>query len=148
MSIWFWIWLIVAASLFVTEMLTVTFFVLPFAIGATTAMIVSLFNWGVGWQWVVFLVVSVLALAVCRPLANRLTRGSTTKSGVDRLIGLDAVIMDQAAPSGMRRAKVDGELWNVMLEPGLEGYTSEIAIGERVYIMGVEGTRLIVRRYQ
>ncbi|MCL2136490.1 MAG: NfeD family protein [Coriobacteriia bacterium] len=148
MTIWFWLWLILAASLLVSEMLTVTFFLLPFAIGAIAAWLVNAIGLGVGWQWVVFLTVSIATLAAFRPLARRLTQGPSTKSGVDRLVGLDAIVIDQEAPLGLRRAKVDGEIWNIVLEPGFEEFTKDLRTDERVYVMRVEGTRLIVRRYQ
>ena len=148
MDLWFWIWLILAAALFISEMMSVTFFILPFAVGATAAMIANLCGLGLIWQWVIFILVSIVSLAACRPLANRLSRGSSAKSGVDRLIGMDAVIIDHPAPLGMRRAKVAGDLWNIALEPGLEHLVNELFVGERVYIMRIDGTRLIVRRYQ
>ena len=148
MTIWFWLWLVAAAALFISEMLSATLFLLPFAVGAIAAWIFNMLGLGIVWQWLVFLVVSIISLVALRPLARRLSSGPTVKSGVDRLIGLDAVIIDQPAPLGLRRAKVDGEVWNVGLEPGFEYMIGDLRIDERVYVMRVEGTRLIVRRYQ
>jgi len=148
MVVWFWLWLILAASLFIGEMITVTLILLPFAIGATAAWLANIIGLSLGLQWFCFAVVSIVALVSLRPLAARLTRGSNVRAGVDRLVGMDAAIVDQPAPAGMRRAKVDGELWNVILEPGFESLTEDLAVDERVYVMQIDGTRLVVRRYQ
>ena len=148
MVVWFWLWLILAASLFIGEMITVTLILLPFAIGATAAWLANIIGLNLGLQWFCFAVVSIVALVSLRPLAARLTRGSNVRAGVDRLVGMDAAIVDQPAPAGMRRAKVDGELWNVILEPGFESLTEDLAVDERVYVMQIDGTRLVVRRYQ
>ncbi|MCL2631704.1 MAG: NfeD family protein [Coriobacteriia bacterium] len=148
MRIWFWLWILLAAGLLVCEMLTTTLFLLPFAFGAAVAWFLNFINLSLFWQWLAFLVVSVVSLAALRPLARRLTQGETTKSGVDRLIGMDALIIDQPAPVGLRRAKIDGESWNVVLEPGFEQFTGDLVVGERVFVLGIEGTRLVVRRYQ
>ena len=147
MTTWFWFWLIVAAGLLIGEMLTVTFFLLPFAVGAIAALVANLIGLSLTVQWFVFLILSIIALAAFRPLAKRLTRGDSAKVGVDRLSGLDAVIIDQPAPEGLRRAKVSGETWNVALEQGFEWMTNDLQVGEHVYVLHVEGTRLIVRRY-
>jgi membrane protein implicated in regulation of membrane protease activity len=57
-------------------------------------------------------------------------------------------VLDQPAPVGLRRAKVDGEIWNISLEPGYEQYINELVEGERVFVLAIEGTKLIVRRYR
>ena len=148
MTAWFWLWLLLAAGLLVAEMLSVTFFLIPFSVGAIAAWLANMIGLGLFWQWLVFLVVSLVALAMFRPLARRLTQGANAKVGVDRLIGLDALVLDQPAPVGLRRAKVDGEIWNISLEPGYEQYINELVEGERVFVLAIEGTKLIVRRYR
>lgn len=148
MTAWFWLWLILAASLTIAEMCTATFFILPFAVGATAAMAANLLGLGLVGQWAAFIGLTLLALAACRPLANSLTRrGADARSGVDRLLGQDGVIINQPAPAGLSRAKVLGEVWNVVLEPGLESLTSQLQAGERVSVLRVDGTRLVVRRH-
>jgi len=137
---WFWIWIVLAAALYIGEMLTVGFFLLPFAIGATAALITAIFNVPVGIQWAVFIVVSLIALVATRPLARRITaRGGNVKSGVDRLIGMDGEVLDQKAPDGTYRARVAREIWNVSTDE-----ECELSPGMKIHVVRVEGTRLIV----
>jgi membrane protein implicated in regulation of membrane protease activity len=138
--LWFWIWLVLAAVLYVGEMLTTTFFLLPFGIGATLAFVANLLGLELWLQWVVFVVVSIIALVLLRPLAKRLTaKAGQVKSGVDRLIGMTGHIIEGNAPSGENRARVDREVWNVATEAG-----GRLAVGTPVTVLRVDGVHLIV----
>lgn len=138
--LWFWIWIILAAVLYVGEMLTTTFFLLPFAIGSTAALVTNLFGGELWLQWLVFVVVSVVALVLLRPLAKRLTMGAEQgKSGVDRLIGMTGLIVEGNAPSGESRARVDREVWNVATEDG-----AKLTVDTPVKVLRVDGVHLIV----
>lgn len=138
---WFWIWIVVAAILYIGEMLTTGFFLLPFAIGATASLISAIFNAPLWLQWVLFVVVSLLALVATRPMARRIAaRGGNARSGVDRLIGMDGQVLDQRSPDGTYRARIAREIWNVSTEDG-----SELSPGMTVHVIRVEGVRLIVQ---
>ena len=137
---WFWIWLVAAALLYVGEMLTTTFFLLPFGIGATVALISVLFGAPLWLQWLLFIVVSALSLVFVRPLFKRLTsKAEKVHAGVDRLIGMTGVIIEGNAPSGENRARISREVWNVATETG-----ELLAVNTQVRVLRVEGVHLIV----
>jgi len=137
---WFWIWLIAAAMLYVGEMLTTTFFILPFAFGATIALLAQLLGADPWIQWALFVIVSVLCLVFIRPLFKRLTsKAEPEQAGVDRLIGMTGVIIEGTAPSGGNRARVAGEVWNVATENG-----SYLTVGTAVRVLRVDGVYLVV----
>jgi membrane protein implicated in regulation of membrane protease activity len=137
---WFWIWLVLAAALYVGEMLTATLFLLPFGIGATVALVANLLGADLWLQWVLFIVVSVIALIALRPVARRLTAtAEQTKSGVDRLIGTTGHIIEGSAPSGEMRARVEREVWNVATETG-----GHLPVDTPVTVLRVDGVHLIV----
>jgi len=137
---WFWIWLIAAALLYVGEMLTTTFFLLPFGLGATVAVIADLLGASLWLQWVLFVIVSVLALIFVRPLFKRMTsRADKVKAGVDRLIGMTGTIIQGNAPSGENRARIAREVWNVSTETG-----EQLPVDTQVRVLRVDGVHLIV----
>jgi membrane protein implicated in regulation of membrane protease activity len=137
---WFWIWLVLAAVLYVGEMLTTTFFLLPFAIGATVAFLSIFLGTPLWLQWVLFVVVSIIALFALRPMARRLTANAEqTKSGVDRLIGMTGRVIEGNAPSGENRARIDREVWNVTTEQG-----DRLALDTPVRVLRVDGAHLVV----
>ncbi len=68
---WFWIWIVAAAVLFIGEMLSLSFFLLPFAVGAVVAAVISVTGLDLVWQLVAFFAVSIVVLAALRPFARR-----------------------------------------------------------------------------
>ncbi|MDR2196765.1 MAG: NfeD family protein [Coriobacteriales bacterium] len=137
---WFWIWLVLAAALYVGEMLTASFFLLPFAIGATISLIATPLGAPVWLQWLLFIVISVVALVALRPFARRLTaRAEQEKSGVDRLIGMTGEIIEGNAPSGEQRARIARETWNVSVANNVV-----LPVGSAVRVVGVDGAHLLV----
>ena len=139
---WVWIWLVAAALLYVGEMITTTFFLLPFGLGATAALIVAFFSGPLWLQWLIFVAVSVLSLVFVRPFFKRLTsKAEKTKAGVDRLIGMTGTIVEGNAPKGASRARIDRELWNVSTEQG-----EPLELDARIRVLRVEGTYLIVEK--
>ncbi|MDR2586935.1 MAG: NfeD family protein [Coriobacteriales bacterium] len=140
--VWFWIWLVLAAALYVGEMLTTTFFLLPFGVGATVAFVALLLGAPLWLQWIIFITVSVVALIAFRPLARRLTAtAEQTKSGVDRLIGMTGNIIEGNAPSGEMRARIAREVWNVATETG-----EHLPVDTSVKVLRVDGVHLIVEK--
>ena len=137
---WFWIWLIAAALLYVAEMMTTTFFILPFAFGATIAFFAQLLGADPWLQWALFVIVSVLCLVFVRPIFKRLTsKAEPEQAGVDRLIGTTGVIIEGTSPSGSNRARVAGEIWNVATENGMY-----LMVGTMVRVLRVDGVYLVV----
>lgn len=137
---WFWIWLVLAAALYIGEMLSLTFFMLPFGIGATVAFVAVLFGAELWLQWTLFIAVSVISLVALRPVYKRLVkRADPAKVGVDRLIGMTGVIIDGNAPSGEMRARVAREVWNVATE-SRETY----GVDTPIRVLRVEGAHLII----
>ncbi|MCL1798890.1 MAG: NfeD family protein [Eggerthellaceae bacterium] len=140
---WFWIWVVLAAALCVGEMLTASFFLLPFAVGAGVAAITYALGGGLVAQWLLFIAVSLVALIALRPLANRISKNSGVKSGVERLIGSVGEVIDGQAPGGLVRIRVEREEWNAGTESG-----ALPVIGSLVEVVAIEGTRLIVKEKQ
>ena len=137
---WFWIWLIAAALLLIGEMLTTTFFLLPFGLGALAAFLTVILGADLWLQWVVFFVVTVLGLFFVRPFFKRLTsKAEKVHAGVDRLIGMTGTIIEGNAPSGENRARIAREVWNVATETG-----EHLAVDTKVRVLRVDGVHLIV----
>ena len=136
---WFWVWIALAAILFIGEMFTLSFFLLPFAIGAAVAAIANVFGADLVVQWVLFILVSLVALIALRPVANRISNPVNVPSGAERLIGSVGEVIEGKAPEGLVRIRVEREEWNASVEDG-----GAVAIGSKVKVTAIEGTRLEV----
>jgi len=140
MSFWFWVWVVLAAALYIGEMLTASFFLLPFAIGATVSAIATALGAPEWAQWILFVVVSIIALVLLRPVAKRVTASRPEKSGVDRLVGMTGRVIEGTTTSGGSRARVDREIWNVATDGD-----ERLEEGSAIRVLRVDGTHLIVK---
>lgn len=68
------VWLIISGLFFVLEMMTISFLVFWFGIGALFAMITSLFTDSIVIQTAVFLITSTVLLFLTKPFVKKMTR--------------------------------------------------------------------------
>ncbi len=143
-TVWGIIWLVMAAGFGAGEIVIAgSFFLMPFAIGALLAAIVSLIGAPILVGWLLFLVGTGASFFALKPLAARLDAElpNPTGFGANRLIGAEGVVIVDipggAAKSG--RVKVSGEEWSADGDDGMG-----IASGTPVTITAVHGTRIVV----
>ena len=141
-DVWQWIWLAAAVAGVVGEIATAgTFFLLPFGIGAALACALAFLGVGLGLQWLVFVVVSIAAVAATRPLAKRLdSSGSPSAVGARRWVGQSGTVL-RAIPPGHEAGvvRIGGEEWRAQSRDGVA-----VPAGARVLVVEVTGTRLVV----
>ncbi|HEU4656429.1 MAG TPA: NfeD family protein [Capillimicrobium sp.] len=136
------VWVVAAVALAVGEMVTVSFFLGPFAGGAVIAAVVALAGGGWVASTVVFLLVSILLLLFVRPIARRHVRQpAALRTGTDALIGQPAHVLERISndeASGV--ARIGGEVWTArafdddrVIEPG-----------ERVTVIQIRGATALV----
>ena len=138
---WFWIWIIAAAVLFIGEMLSLSFFLLPFAIGAVVAAILNAVGLDLVWQVVVFIVVSIIALFALRPFARRITKkASDVKAGAERLVGMNGAVIEGRSKAREFRVMVGGEPWNASTSEG-----TDLEPGTPIEVLAVNSNSLVVK---
>jgi len=134
-------WLIVVAVCILVELATMGLTSVWFAVGATVAYIVSLLGGETIVQIIVFLVVSLVALFITRPIAVKYFNSDRVKTNADSLIGREAVVVekiDNVTNAG--RVMVSGQEWAAQSKDG--DVIDEKTI---VVIESIMGVRLIVR---
>jgi membrane protein implicated in regulation of membrane protease activity len=136
------LWLIAAAIFGVGEILTLGFFLAPFAIGALVAAVVAAVGGGTIISWVVFLVVSVILLAALRPLArSHRKQPPALRTGTAALVGRSAMVIERIAnDEGVGCVRIDGETWTA------RAYDEDeiIEAGKRVHVMEIRGATALV----
>jgi membrane protein implicated in regulation of membrane protease activity len=107
------IWIIAACAFGVGEMLTTSFFLAPFAVGALVAALVAAIGGGAVGAWGTFIIVSLLMLWVVRPIArSHLRTPAQLRTGTAALVGRRAVVLERIANrEGVGCVKIDGEVW-------------------------------------
>jgi len=142
---WPWIWLVAAVVFALVELTVVggSFIILPWAISAFVAAILAFYDVSVEIQWAVFVFGGLLLFALLYGWARRFMKDQTTDPGVgaERLTGLIGTVtvpIDPADSDRRGRVTVEGEVWGVV-DPA-----RAFIQGERVRIVGVRGTRILV----
>lgn len=143
-EIWRWVWLAAAVAFGLGEMSTPgSFFMAPFAVGATGAALISFLGAPIGVGWLVFVVVSTVAFAGFRPLARRLESGSRNPLGVGatRLVGEHGVVLDAVpeGPDALGLVRIGREEWRAQSVDG-----NPIDANTPVTVLEVKGTRVVV----
>lgn len=138
---WFWIWSVLAVVLFIGEIFTAGFFMLPFGIGASVAAALAFIEIDPLWQTLVFIVVSIVSFLLLRKVAERMTHEPPERMGADRLIGKHGTVIDELTPHSTRgQIRVEREEWRADA-PG----AGIVPAGTDVIVESVEGTHLVVR---
>jgi membrane protein implicated in regulation of membrane protease activity len=136
------VWLIVAVVFAVGEILTTSFFLGPFAIGATAAALVSLAGAGDAISVAVFAVLTAASFAIVRPIARRhLRQPAQVRTGTAALIGQSVQVLERVAnDEGTGLVKLEGEVWTA------RAYDEDRVFeqGDRVAVVEIRGATALV----
>lgn len=133
-----WAFLIGALALFVGEILTAGFFLLPFAIGSAISAVLAFMGVPPAVNLVAFLVISVIALVALQRYTD--TDDDQPPVGANRYADkMGTVLVPVSRAKGTGRVRVETENWRASTD-----LAEEIPEGTEVQIVEVRGTRLIV----
>jgi membrane protein implicated in regulation of membrane protease activity len=124
------------------EMKLSGFVTLWFAVGALASSLVAALGLGVNFQLFLFTAVSALLFGASRTLFKNvfMRTASHLKTGVEAMLGQEAVVVEDISDPHGGTVRINGELW---MARSLSGAVRE---GERVTVEQVEGLKLWVRR--
>ncbi|HXN39314.1 MAG TPA: NfeD family protein [Solirubrobacteraceae bacterium] len=137
------IWLIAGCILGLGELHQGAFYLMPFAIGAALAAIVSALGVGAPLAAIVFALASVIVFAGLRPVARRHRHlPPAIRTGAAALVGHRAMVLERIANGeGVGCVKIDnGEVWTA------RSYDDDEVIdaGERVEVVEIRGATALV----
>lgn len=134
------IWLIGVVVFAVLEGVTYQMISIWFVFGAVGGLITSLITDSFPIQMTVFLALSVLMLAILRPLSMKLLKNQDFKSNTDSLVGKEVLITQEVSNiKGTGQGKINGMVWTVRSEED-----TPLPAGETARIERIEGVKLIV----
>jgi membrane protein implicated in regulation of membrane protease activity len=136
------VWVIVGCVLAVGEMLSLSFYLAPFAAGAFVAGLLGLLGVGGVITWAAFIGVSLVTLSVARPIARSHRRmPPQIRTGTAALIGKTGVVLERIANhEGVGCVRIEGEVWTA------RSYDEDDVIepGARVHIVEIRGATALV----
>src|SRR3954469_3403493 len=136
------VWAVIAVALTVGEVLTVSFYLFPFALGAIGAAVAALVGGGSTLQALTFVLVTALSLGIVRPIARRhISMPPALRTGTAALVGRTAVVVEDICNDDARGAvRLDGEVWTARAFDEDE----LIPVGRRVTVMDIKGATALV----
>ena len=136
------IWILLAVLFGAGEVMSMGFFLAPFAVGALAGALAELVGAGAALSVIVFLVTSGLLFGFVRPIARRhLRTPAQLRTGTAALIGHTAVVterVDNGAQTGS--VKLEGELWTARSWDD----DQVIEAGRRVDVIEIRGATALV----
>ena len=136
------LWIIAALVLGALEIKLSGFVTLWFALGALGSALVAGLGLGVNAQLLVFTLVSVALFSASRTIFKQafMRSASPMKTGVEAMVGQEAVVTEALSEPHGGTVRINGELW---MARSLSG---PVAAGDQVTVEQVEGLKLWVRR--
>lgn len=136
-----YIWLGVMLFALLIEASTTMLVSIWFALGALVSMICELLGGGLPLQIVLFVVVSGASLTLFLTKFRKKILGKRQKTNIDAVIGSVGKVEEAIPCDGVGRVNVCSQSWSAKSEDG-----TEIAVGERVEVLEVQGVKLICRK--
>jgi membrane protein implicated in regulation of membrane protease activity len=139
-----WIlWLVAACLLGLGELHAGGFYLLPFALGAALAAVVTLLGVGTLLSLVVFVAASAIVVLTLRPVARRHRHlPPSIRTGAAALVGHRAMVLERIAnEEGVGCVRIDnGEVWTARSFDDDE----VIEAGDRVEVVEIRGATALV----
>ena len=137
------VWLIAMAVFLIVEGIVPGLVSIWFALGALAALIAAMVGAPLWLQLVWFVLVSIAALALTRPLARKYVNGRVTPTNADRILGRECVVREAIDNlRGTGAVAVDGKVWTArMLNENETAREGETVIARRI-----DGGKLIVEK--
>lgn len=130
-------WIVLAGICFIGEMITTGFFLLWFGMGASFAAVLNYLGFDPLTQFVAFILLSLVLLAVSRPIAQKITKEPPRKAVSDRLVGKQGIVIDDVLPDTGGVVNIEGDIWRAVSSEKIKKNT-------KIVVKKVESVKLLV----
>ena len=132
-------WFMACLVLLFIEISTVNLVSIWFAIGSLFAMILAIFTDNFLLQLIMFIVISIIALLITKPLVKKFRKTDIVPTNLDRVIGKRADVIKEITADKYGEVKVLGVVWTA-------AGVGNFKVGAKVVVKGIDGVKLIVEK--
>jgi membrane protein implicated in regulation of membrane protease activity len=135
------LWIILAAGALIVDILTSNILFVSFTIGGIFAIIANSLKLSSNLQIIIFILVSLISLALIYPLITKKLKKTVAKTLLmeQSYIGRKVQIEEDIIEKG--KIKVDGIYWTAKNE------SDPLHSGDTAIIVGIEGNKLSIKKY-
>ena len=134
-------WFIIFLVLLGVEFATVNLVTIWFALGALATVFLSFFVESAVIQSIVFIVVSILALLLTKPIIKKFNVVQQNPTNSDRFIGKEGDVVKDIKSNEYGEVKIFGEVWTATSKQ-----RGTIKVGTKVIVKDIEGVKLVVEK--
>ena len=135
-----WLWLAAFVIFLILELLTPSMIFAGFSIAALISGIFAYFlPDAYYWQIGIFIIASIILLPLTRNFVKRITTEEPSKSNIDALIGKVGRVTKAIDPDLGGQILFEGETWRATS-------SVPIAVNEKVKILSISGTKVLVEK--
>lgn len=136
------IWLIISGICFIVEIATVGFLVFWLAVAALITCLLSLFIHNVIAQTVIFIILSIVLIALTRPFAEKINKKDNIVTNSNSVIGKEGIVVKEinSKVNKIGQVKIGGDTWSAIVKD----YTDEIPVGSTIRVLEIDGVKLII----
>ncbi len=138
MSLWI-VWLIVVILLVVIEAMTVNLVTIWFIISGIITMFLSFFLNDLISQFAVFVLLGILLMLLTKPFLEELKKNKEEKLNLERIIGMEGVVIKEIKKNVVGEVKVDGKIWSAIAD-------KKITVDSDVIVEEIHGVKLLVSK--
>ncbi len=138
MSLWI-VWLIVVILLVVIEAMTVNLVTIWFIISGIITMFLSFFLNDLISQFAVFVLLGILLMLLTKPAIEEMKKNKEEKLNLERIIGMEGVVIKEIKKNVVGEVKVDGKVWSAIAD-------KKITVDSDVIVEEIRGAKLLVSK--
>ncbi len=138
MSLWI-VWLIVVILLVIIEAMTVNLVTVWFIISGIITMFLSFFLSDLISQFAVFVLLGILLMLLTKPFIEEIKKNKEEKLNLERIIGMQGVVIKEIKKNVVGEVKVDGKVWSAISD-------KRITVDSDIIVEEIHGVKLLVSK--
>ena len=138
MSMWI-VWLVVVILLIVIEAMTVNLVTIWFIISGIITMFLSFFLNDLISQFAVFVLLGILLMLLTKPAIEEMKKNKEEKLNLERIIGMQGVVIKEIKKNVIGEVKVDGKTWSAIAD-------KKITVDSDIVVEEIRGVKLVVSK--
>ena len=133
------VWLIVVILLVVIEAMTVNLVTIWFIISGIITMFLSFFLNDLISQFAVFVLLGILLMILTKPAIEEMKKNKEEKLNLERIIGMEGVVIKEIKKNVIGEVKVDGKTWSAIAD-------KKITVDSDIVVEEIRGVKLVVSK--
>ncbi len=138
-DVMFYVWLIVVILLTLLELMTINLTTIWFVLSGLAALGLSFVTKNFLLQFGCFVILGIILLIVTKPFVTKVLDKKKQKTNLDRIIGMNGIVMKNIEDMNYGEVKVDGKIWTAFAD-------EKIKKDEKVEVLEISGSKIKVRK--